>query len=336
MGLVPFRDNIPAIYQADGSLTVDVQEFKRWISGLSANGGDDTPEVSLDALVRASQMKFRDKAQRILILITDAPPHQNDSYSRLTLDSTIATLTSASATVYVVGPNEAGYPRLASERGGKFYDIVRNSDFTGLIDDIGTVIATQYRLTYHTLRPVPDGTLRGINVVVSREGQSGGGTGAALEPHLLNIQSNVLIGLVMLALLGGVAAAPLVLRKRPIPAPDGASTPPLQPSVAPPVQARPAPTWTPPPAPPIAPGPPLPSTVQMPPTVSPMTCWQCGKPLRPGARFCANCRAAQPQAAPPVAAIASATAAPTVCPQCRNALRPGAKFCNRCGQRVGN
>lgn len=322
LGLVPFRDNIPAIYQADGSLTADAQEFKQWISGLSADGGDDDPEVSLDALVRASQMRFRDTAQRILILITDAPPHQNDSYSRLTLDSTITTLTSANATVYVVGPNEAGYPRLASERGGKFYDIERNSDFTGLIDDIGTVIASQYRLTYHTLRPVPDGTLRGIDVVVSREGLSGGGKGAALEPHLLNIQSNPVVGLLLLALLGGVAVAPLLLRKRPIPAPAGAFAPPVQPPAVPPAQSRPVPTWS-PPAPPHA------STVQVtpaPPVASTTTCWQCSKPVRPGARFCANCRAAQPQATPPVVA-----AAPTACPQCGNALKPGAKFCGRCG-----
>ena len=328
LGLVTFLDRVDATYASDGSLTADAQEFKGWISGLSADGGDDDPEVALDALVRATQMNFRATAQRIFILITDAPPHHRDDasgFSDLTIDSTIAVLQSANATVYVVGPDLGGMPgfglragneydRLATERGGKFYDIERNSDFTGLINDIGTVIASQYRLTYHTRRPAPDGTLRGINVDVKREGLSGGGAVVVLEPHLLNIQSNVLIGLVMLVALGGAAAAPLLLRKRPSLAPAGAFAPPVQPPVAPPVQARPTP--------PIAPMPP-------PPVTSTTTCWQCSKPVRAGARFCANCRAAQPPAASPVVA-----AAPTACPQCGQALKPGAKFCNRCGRRI--
>jgi VWFA-related protein len=352
LGLVTFLDRVDATYARDGSLTADVQEFKSWVGGLRADGGDDGPELSLDALLRAAKMKFRGNSQRILLLITDAPPHHRDDkagFSQLTFDQTIEQLQRDNATVYVVGPNIAELPeaddtslgqpgryglparneyeRLAKERGGKFYDIVRNSDFTGLIDDIGTVIASQYRLTYRTLRPVPDGTLRGIDVVVSREGLSGGGKGAVLEPHLLNIQSNALVGLLMLALLGGTAAAPLLLRKRSIPAPGGAFAPPVQSSVAPPVQARPAPTWTPPTPPPA-------STVQVTPAApaaSAATCWRCGKPLRPGARFCGSCRAAQPQATPPVVKTAS-----PICPQCGNALKPGAKFCNRCGRRLRN
>jgi hypothetical protein len=86
LGLVTFLDMIDRVYKADGSLTDDVQEFKGWIDGLRAFGGDDGPELSLDALEQAGEMQFRKNAQRVLILITDAPPHHRRDFpiSRLT------------------------------------------------------------------------------------------------------------------------------------------------------------------------------------------------------------------------------------------------------------
>jgi VWFA-related protein len=347
LGLVAFLDVIDATYRPDGSLTPEVQEFKRWISGLTAHGGDDGPELSLDALLQGAKMNFRDKAQHILILITDAPPHHRadgSGLSRLTFDDTITQLTKDNATVYAVGPNIAELPeednglankpgryglparneyeRLAQERGGKFYDINRNADFTGLINDIGATIASQYRLAYHTLRPTPDGTLRGIAVTVSREGRSGGGTGAYLEPHLLNITSNLAIGLAFLIVLVGAAVVPMALKQR-----------------APAATSAPSAAWTPPPAPPnYAPAPVNPRVPTMPfappappPAVAqPTVCLYCRAPLKPGAKFCNKCGATQtiaPPVAPPVIA-----AQPAVCPQCGAPLRPGAKFCAKCGR----
>ncbi len=55
--------------------TRDYAEFGREVGRkLVADGGGDTPESSLDALVLAARQPFRANAARVLILITDAPP----------------------------------------------------------------------------------------------------------------------------------------------------------------------------------------------------------------------------------------------------------------------
>jgi uncharacterized Zn finger protein (UPF0148 family) len=79
------------------------------------------------------------------------------------------------------------------------------------------------------------------------------------------------------------------------------------------------------------------------------TCPHCGKPLRPGVRFCGNCgkavdltdtSPAQPAATPevgsqagmPIEAVMASTDEEYVpCPNCGKPVRKGAKFCNNCG-----
>ena len=75
LGLVTFSDQVRAVYHEDGSLTDNAEVFKGWVSGLKAEGGDEDPENDYAALLKALQMTFRDEAQKIIILITDAPPH---------------------------------------------------------------------------------------------------------------------------------------------------------------------------------------------------------------------------------------------------------------------
>ncbi len=69
------------------------------------------------------------------------------------------------------------------------------------------------------------------------------------------------------------------------------------------------------------------------------TCPNCGKPLRPGAKFCGHCGATLPAAAPPSAtaqqAAPPAAAQPgALCPHCGKPVRPGAKFCSNCGKTI--
>jgi len=69
------------------------------------------------------------------------------------------------------------------------------------------------------------------------------------------------------------------------------------------------------------------------------TCPNCGKPLRPGAKFCGHCGATLPAAAPPLAtgqqAAPPAAAQPgALCPHCGKPVRPGAKFCSNCGKTI--
>lgn len=79
-------------------------------------------------------------------------------------------------------------------------------------------------------------------------------------------------------------------------------------------------------------------------------CPHCGKPLRPGSRFCGNCgKATDIIAAKPSPGYAGVeTNGPDVsvnteeanqaglvpCPHCGKPVRPGAKFCHNCGQAI--
>ncbi len=333
LGLVTFLDVIGHVYKADGSLTDNIQEFKGWIGELHASGGDDDPEIALDALLRASQMTFRSNTQRILILITDAPPHyQGDGtrFSSVTFDETIATLKKNNLTVYAVAPSSAsltsyrlpsgsGYESLATTLGGKFYDIERSPDFTGIIDAIGVAISTQYKLTFRTPRPTPDGTLRDIRVKVSKEGKSGGGGGTYLERHLLNVKSSPQVGLVCLLPLLVTLIAPAILKLRR----------PVVPVLSPPVATPPSEgTWQPRvPTQPVYPSPTPPIQVHPPTTPVVAVCSQCGAPMRPAAKFCARCGAA-------LGITSTGGVIPVACPRCGNVIKPNIKFCNRCGNQL--
>src|SRR5262249_22800501 len=58
--------------------TKDYDEFRKQVRRLRALGGGDEPESSLDAIVTAARQTSRKGALRILLLITDAPPHVPD------------------------------------------------------------------------------------------------------------------------------------------------------------------------------------------------------------------------------------------------------------------
>lgn len=78
------------------------------------------------------------------------------------------------------------------------------------------------------------------------------------------------------------------------------------------------------------------------------SCPHCGKPVRPGTRFCGNCGNAVniPAARPTASASKSSDAAAEIgsdeslqagwlpCPHCGKPVRPGAKFCHSCGQAI--
>ncbi len=255
LGLVAFGDEIREVRNRDDTLTADAEEFKGWIGRLWADGGGDDPEISLDAVKRATQMKYRDGTQKVLILITDAPPHQKSDdtpFSQVVPDELAEQLRNQGFTVYAVAYDHPHFRRVVGETSGEFYDIIhRESDFTGIIEKIGGLIAGQYRLTYISARPYYDGTRRAVEVEVA--GEKGGSS--YLEKHLINIRSNGVIALAFLVPLLLALALPTTLERirrwqQPV-------------AEAPAVEVL---------------------------SVSGQTmCPHCGHALRPGARFCGQC-----------------------------------------------
>lgn len=281
LGLVAFGDEIREVHNRDDTLTIDAEEFKGWISRLYADGGDDEPEISLDALKRATQMKYRDGTQKVLILITDAPPHQKGDGSRLSQvvpDELVEQLRDQGFTVYAVAYDHSHFRRVVGETSGEFYDIHRESDFTGIIEKIGGLIAGQYRLTYISARPFYDGTRRAIEVEVA--GEKGGGS--YLEKHLINIRSNVVIALAFLLPLLLALVLPTTaerIRRRPQPIAESAAAaqiacPHCGHALRP--EARFCGQC----------GQVVATQVAEP---RPTVCPACGRPLRTGAKFCGGC-----------------------------------------------
>lgn len=268
LGLVSFTDRVEQQFNPDGTLTDDAAEFQDWVGELVANGGGDTPENDYAALKTAGQMGFRPGAQVIFILITDAPPHhfgdppddgQTFEDSDLTLERILELLRLEGITVYAIADSSLEYSQLTDETGGNFYDIATNPDFTGIIDDIGNIIANQYKITYHTTRPVNDGTRRDIEIEVQTGEVSGSGTADYLEKHFINIESDWVIGLLLLVPLLMALLVPVVFMSRPV--------------------AQPLP-----PAPSPPPYPPPPTAF-----VANAVCPACQQAIRPGAQFCSHC-----------------------------------------------
>lgn len=266
LGLVDFGDVIKRVERPDGQLTDDAQEFKGWISGIRlAGGGVNIPELTLGALQRATEMSFRDGVMKIAILITDAPPHHYGDYPdggvrfddpTLTLEHTVLRLAEANMTTYIIAPRHSDYTEIVEETGGQFFEIHGRSDFTTIIDQIGGLIAAQYRLAYTSPRPTYDGTRRNVEVSVGEAR----GTTTYLERHLVDIRSSGLVALFLFFPLLFALALPAAVR------PYRASRPqPVASTQHSPVQPG---AW-------VAQG----------------TCPSCGQPMRPEAKFCLHCGA---------------------------------------------
>lgn len=299
LGLVAFGDEIRMVQNADNRLTANADEFKGWVTELRAEGGDDDPEIALDGLKRATAMQFRSSAQKVLILITDAAPHEQGdgtSFSTVSPATLPADLHRGGFVVYTVAIDHPDYQNVVKTTSGKFYELTPGADFTGIIDSIGGDIAKQYRLTYKSPRSSYDGTRR--NLIIKVGGKTGGQV--YVEKHLINLQSSPLIGFILLLPLLVALFAPLALAKQKKVHPASALTAP------PPLVAPPNPM-----ASPINVG---------------SRCPHCGQEVRPGARFCGHCGQST--------VVAVAEPQTIICPKCGQMVRAGAKFCGNCGQKI--
>ena len=297
LGLVDFGDVINRVEKPDGQLTEIAQQFKNWINDIRlVGGGYDIPEFSLGALQRATQMSFRDGALKIFVLITDAPPHHYGDRPdagvsfddpNLTLAYTLQQLANTNVTTYIVAPKHSDYLRIVGETNGQFFDIHGNSDFTTIIDEIGGLIASQYRLAYVSPRPTYDGTRRNIEVTV----RGGKGATTYLEKHLVNIRSNIVIALLFLLPLLLALILPIAVERSKIGLPQ-----PVVEIKAARAEALGVPERS------ICPhcghalrtgarfcnqcGQVIAAQAAEP---HPIACPRCGRPLRPGAKFCGSC-----------------------------------------------
>jgi Mg-chelatase subunit ChlD len=136
LGLVEYRDHPPQdnlVYRVY-PLTNNLQQAKKNITKLRADGGGDEPEAVLAGVVAACQeLSWTKHARRMAVLIGDAPPHgvgcRGDAFphgcpSGETVESTSAKAEEAGVTLYAVGLRAgcaAAFARLAGLTGGRFF-----------------------------------------------------------------------------------------------------------------------------------------------------------------------------------------------------------------------
>ncbi len=311
VGLAAFNENFNSLQK----FTSDQDVLRQAIRAIEANGST----AWFDAVISASPMLEGLSGRKSLLLLSDGL----DVQSSQSFPKAVATAQKAGAPVYTIGLGSGKnidlvhLRQMADETGGIFYQTPNANELKNLYEQISKSTQEEYVISYRSPRPTYDGTKRKIEVKVGNIA----GQGKYAESHLVNVVSNLWVGLACLLPLFGLLVLPpafgtlkSVLSSQ-------------KPSASP---AAPAETGreTPPEALDYHPATPEASSGRA-------TCVKCGRPLKPGARFCPAC--GSPQAsAPPVQSKPAAPAAPSpqVCPNCGKAIRPGVKFCASCGNRL--
>ncbi|WP_221798727.1 NADase-type glycan-binding domain-containing protein [Oceanobacter mangrovi] len=161
LGLISYKDVVNKKYRVTDKADV----FKSWVSDLNADGGDDEPENALDAINEAAAATFRDGAEVIFVLITDATFHASDSVTSLTMHDVVNTLKAKNIKFHTVGPNIDQYKVMTADLGGTFYD-KDSGQFQRIVTQIAGGSSGNYRLTFNSPRPEYDFTWRALELKV--------------------------------------------------------------------------------------------------------------------------------------------------------------------------
>lgn len=170
--LISFKDYVTIRTEQ----TNDPESFKNAISSLSADSGDDEPEVSLDAIESALSQPSRENTQKIILVITDAPAHQSGdgtAFSKYTKEDLRRDLVSSGATLIVTSPalNMDNYAvntdlrELANDVSGTWIDI-NSADYSSILTKIIDILVGNYVVEYTTNNV--DKSIRPVTVKINK------------------------------------------------------------------------------------------------------------------------------------------------------------------------
>ncbi len=156
LGLILFSDEIEKIY----SPTSDVDQFEKWLSEVKAGGGKDEKENALEALLVASKIKFRPLANRVCVIITDAPYHQKGENgvgkTDQTTTSIIDTLKKYDMRLFSIVPaNLSEYKTISNATRGKYYSI--GQGFSSILNKFSNQLTNLFAIRYDSQeKSIPD------------------------------------------------------------------------------------------------------------------------------------------------------------------------------------
>ena len=140
----------PVVLDFDGwNFTSDPTKFESQLASIEAVGGGDIPESSLDALALASGLDFRIDAEKVLVLITDAPPRIPDKDNADASETAKALKAAGISQFHVVTMTEfeQHYRAIQTTSGidGKFFSLAAaatgSDGFDAILPDVGEAIA---------------------------------------------------------------------------------------------------------------------------------------------------------------------------------------------------
>lgn len=149
IGLVLFSDITEKVYQP----TTDVREFNTWLSKVFAAGGFDEKENALEAIREATRTKFNPAANRVAVLISDAPYHQfgerGNGRTYLTTEMAIDAMKEANLRLFCIVPPELiEYKTMAEATRGAVYNI--KEPFARILDTYSSQLTNLYAITYRS------------------------------------------------------------------------------------------------------------------------------------------------------------------------------------------
>ncbi len=272
------------------------------------------------------------EGRRVLLLLTDGNdschiPDSQCSGSSHSLEEAIAYANQYEQPVYVVGLgdrssaadakgsiDEEVLQRIADETYGAYFYAPDGDELVALYGQLAGDLQNEYILTYTSPRPFFDGTRRDIQVGVGSTTSAGSYT----ERHLINVDSSLVVGVLLLLPLLALLFLPTLATRAGWKMGTRRRKPALQQAAPPPAPA---------------------TSAQQPPPRDHRTrvlhddahqCIICHAALTPGASFCTECGAPQSPEATPTTDETADDAQP-VCATCGYKLRPGARFCGKCG-----
>jgi Mg-chelatase subunit ChlD len=157
LAIVQYRDHPPQeasfVYHVE-PFTGELQAAQNAIQALSANGGGDAPEAVVDGVLAAChELEWRTHAQRIVVLVGDAPPHGigapgdmfvNGCPCGETVDSVTAAAEHARVTVYGLAMHSGAmdaFSWISQATGGVCYS-AENGD--AAIEHIKTLLVNNF------------------------------------------------------------------------------------------------------------------------------------------------------------------------------------------------
>ncbi len=149
LGLILFSDIIEQVYEP----TSDVKEFLVWLNKVFATGGFDEKENALEAIKEASKLDWNPAANRVIVLITDAPYHQfgerGNGRTYMTTETTIEKLKEDRIRLFcIASPQLEDYQTLAHSTRGSLFDI--RQPFSRILDQYSTQLTNLYAISYRS------------------------------------------------------------------------------------------------------------------------------------------------------------------------------------------